>query len=71
MKLKSCNQSKRECFWVIFNFGFMQDPQIAPFYLAIMEMHPFYGLLTGPLGLRAASNQKAAKNQKVMYLGRL
>ena len=36
-QIKKLHRTKSECFWVTFKSCFMQDPQIANFYLANME----------------------------------
>ena len=41
-------KTKNECFWVTFKFCFSHDPPIPNFYLANLDMDPFFMLLTSP-----------------------
>ena len=50
---------------------FLGQLQVPNFYLANLKTDPFPGILTSMQGLDAASNQKVALFQKLMFLGHL
>ena len=59
-RMEKMHNTKSEWFMITYIFCFMHDPQIPSFYLGNLELGPLLDNFDGPVGPRAASNQKVA-----------